>query len=413
MSVCFYFWLRSRQNSQSRTTPGTLPPAAVLIAARGLDPTFVRMLESVSRLEYPDYEIVIAADEMPDWGPSWLPEWKPVAVSGQSNAGDSEILELVSERVGAPRIRIVRRFRKIPTCGLKCSALIAAWNTISNRVEVCAFLDTDVVPGPGWLADLVAQAMVPDCGSASGVQWYEPPDYRAGSLIRSLWNAAAVFPIAIFGNPWAGSMAIRRDVIERSGLVDRWAHSIVDDGPVRQAVNSIGLKTRFVPSLVMVNRESCDAGYAINWIGRMVKWSSIFDPDFRNTLVHAIISSILFLLAVVTVLWGAVTGSGGWWWPLAGLFAGCFFYVAGWFTMRQASVAGRTEKNATGSPVNLALVMIWGLFLVLVTQTAFCFQTFRALVARRYVWRGIVYDVSPDGIVSFDSAGVNPGRGKC
>ncbi len=403
MAVGFLFWLRGRQRTQGGLEASRLPPAAILIAARGVDPTFARMLRAVSAQDYPDFEVMIVADGLPGWDSQWLPGWKV-------EDGQSDLLTLVSGRSGGPTITIVRDFEILSTCGMKCSALIAGWKAISERVEVCAFLDTDVIPGRRWLATLASEAMKPDCGSASGVQWFEPPDCRAGTLVRSLWNSAAVFPIAIFGNPWAGSMAMRREVIERSGLVERWAHSIVDDGPVRIAVNSIGLSTRFVSSLVMVNHESCSLGFAVNWIGRMAKWSRIFDPDFRNTIVHAFVSSVLFVLLGVTAIWGAVAGSDAWWWPLIGLVVATNLYIAGWFVMRLASLGRKSVGQNVESDKTIPLVLLASMVLVVVTQLVFCFQAFRALYARRYVWRGVVYDVAPDGNVSFDAASEKPGH---
>ena len=75
--------------------------------------------------------------------------------------------------------------------------------------------------------------------------------------------------------PWAGSLAIRSDVFRRAGLRDKWSRAIVDDGPVRTAVKEQNLKLRFVPSLIMANREECSLGFACNFLRRQLTWITI------------------------------------------------------------------------------------------------------------------------------------------
>lgn len=415
MAAGFRLWLgRRRREHPSGRRPNEespFPEAAVLIAARGIDPSFAEMFRAVTSQRWPCYEVIVALDSDGKWDPQWLPDWEtwmpgqPAEnrIDGGIDPRNRSTRKLVPPTGGGPTVTVLEGFAKKPDCGLKCSALIAAWELVSPNTDVCAFLDADIVPGPDWLGQLVHAAMLPQCGVASGVVWFEPPDRRCGTLVRSLFNAAAVFPTAVFGNPWAGSMALRREVILRSGLVEKWSRSVVDDGPVRKAVQSLGLQAHFVPGLVLCNRESCSLAFAANWIGRMMKWSRLHDPSFSQTLLHAIVSAALLggtaaclFLSAIAHAWLAVV------WLMGLAAAASLLLVAGWWMMRGACrETGHAEGTIrmTGHALRLTLAC-W--FLIPVTLAVFCWAALGALVRQRYRWRGVDYWVQGDGSVMWE-----------
>ena len=55
-------------------------------------------------------------------------------------------------------------------------------------------------------------------GVASGNRWYMPAEATAGSLVRYLWNAAAVVQMYWYGIAWGGSLAFKTKLLREAGL---------------------------------------------------------------------------------------------------------------------------------------------------------------------------------------------------
>jgi hypothetical protein len=413
LALWFRGWLRRQQGraDSGHSVVDANGPVAVLVAARGLDESVAHALKSLGRQDFPGFSVIVAADGWPKRDRGWLPGFRRLAdtqgeVSGsgfpaREKAAETSETWVVEGDQGNLQLQVVEGWERLPTCGLKCSALRAAARRLPENCRWVAFMDVDVVPGKDWLATLVAAGRGPEGigGAASGLQWFEPVAGSAGSWVRSLWNAAALFPTALFANSWAGSMVIRKDWLETSGLVEDWARNIVDDGPVRAALARIRKQHRLAARVVMTNVEGCSLAGAANWLGRMVKWSSIYERNFVGTLLHGITTSILILGGIGLLAWGLLTGVGAAWWIPLGWAVGNAFYLAGWLVMREAARSSETvSAHQPAKRTGFSQLML-GWCLVTVTQVLFCGATFRALFARRYRWRGVEYDVARDGRV--------------
>ena len=123
-----------------------------------------------------------------------------------------------------------------------------AAKNLDDACEAVVIIDGDVVVHSTWLQELVAPLLNPQIGAAYGNRWFLPPTANWGSLVRYLWNVAAVVPMQVFGIPWGGSFAIRKSALYESGLFDRWSQSIVHDAPAKALLKNIGLRVQFVPT---------------------------------------------------------------------------------------------------------------------------------------------------------------------
>ena len=103
---------------------------------------------------------------------------------------------------------------------------------------------------------------------------------------------------------------MRVDDVRQSGLLDTWQRSIVDDGPIRQAVKKLDLEIRFSPSLVMVNRESCTFGYVNRWVTRMLTWSRLYESTFFLSMLHAVFSNAVMGANFGLLIYSAAVGNG-------------------------------------------------------------------------------------------------------
>lgn len=268
--------------------------ASILMSIRGADPSIEQSLIQLLSQDYDDYEIHLVVDHRRDAA------WDLVHQIKESFDHDC-------------RINIHEMKKPLKTCGLKCSALLEGLSEVHPNTKYLVLIDADVIPHESWLSQLIAPLSDKTIGAVTGNQWFEPAGANAGSLLRSLWNAGALVPTAIYGNPWAGTFAMRMRDFRLAKLRKIWRKSIVDDGPIRQALQPLGLRIYFNPSLIMVNRERCDLSFVQRYISRMLTWSRMYEPTFLNTLLHCLFivsvlvaSALLFCVAIATGDWATM-----------------------------------------------------------------------------------------------------------
>jgi len=374
-SEVFAAWLRRQETA----TPDakSSEKLAILVASRGFDPSLPQMLRGLLEQNYPSYEVHVTVDESE--GPA-----------------REKLSALIADHPQRSRLKFHPLGEPLETCGLKNSALLVGISQLSPDVKRIAMIDTDIIPPPNWLSDLNAYLDDAKIGAVSGAQWFEPgTNFQPGTLVRSLWNAAAVVPTCMFANAWAGSLAFRRASFEESGLPKLWQRTIVDDGPLPEAMRTLGLEMKFARNMFMINRESCSFGYVNNWLTRMLCWSKLYEASFRNTLVHAILTAAILLSLVLAAVASVVTGN---WSGLLIVFGSVAFgnvlYVLAWSRVRRA-IASATPAVAaalSNSPSPAIWLGLWAF--VPITQAAFCLATFRVLGLRTIRWRGVEYQIT-------------------
>ncbi|HMO13145.1 MAG TPA: glycosyltransferase [Pirellulaceae bacterium] len=350
------------------------PPATVLMALRGFDPTLRHTLEGLLKQNYSDYEVIIVIDHQSDAA------WHVV----------EEITKIDAER----RIRHMALQNPHASCSLKCSSLIQAYREIRPETEVLALLDADVVPHANWLRDLVAPLANPQVGVATGNKFYSPSDRGIGSSMRSLWNAGAIVPTALFSNPWAGTCALRVRDVEAAGLIEIWKTSAVDDGPIRQAFKPLGLAIHFEPKLVLVNRDPCTFGYASRYVSRMLTWSKMYETTFWNTLFHMIVTLSLMIGAFGLLVYSLASGA----------WATCFMIVAAFFVWNSLMLAAYllvrrgvaiSAKSRGERLKRLTFGQLLSYFCLLpIVQVAHGYWTLVALNSRKIQWRDVTYRIN-------------------
>jgi len=269
-------WFRiSLPQSVSSNQTDFQPHATVILSLRGRDPFVAQTIRNLLAQDYSNYELKIIVDSATD------PVW-----------------ESLKEFEGHPRLKISILQSRLKTCSLKCSAIVQAIADISKKTEVIALVDADIAPSRSWLRRLVGPLKDPTVGVVTGNQWFSPKENRAGSIIRSLWNAAALLVTYLFKHTWAGSCAMRLSDVKESGLIDRWRKTIVDDGPIDGAMRKLSIKTVFIGDLITVNREECDVPFSIKYNSRMLTWSRIYEWGFVVTLLHMLFTVGMVLTAL-------------------------------------------------------------------------------------------------------------------
>src|SRR5579862_9174839 len=184
----FWAWRLAACYPQKETVAAPsdwLPRVAVVLSVRGADPSLLDCLRRLLQQDYPDYEVFIVIDSEND--PAW------------------EILQpILAEPCGA-RVHLRVLGTKYETCSLKVSGTAQALGELDASYGVVVLIDADVIPYATWLRDLVRPFHDARVGATMGLRWYLPETANWGSLVRSLWNAAAVSQMYAFHMTWAGS----------------------------------------------------------------------------------------------------------------------------------------------------------------------------------------------------------------
>ena len=363
-------------SSEELPPNGIRPPAAVILCIRGADPTLGACLDGILTQEYPDFEVHVVLDSRSD------PAADVVRDAIRETAG-------LNARVHILEDPDARR-------GLKVSAILQALNLIPERFQMIAFLDADAEPHPNWLRDLVLPLQSPGTGATSGVRWFEPSTENMGSLIRAKWNLYAVALMRHFNIAWGGSFAIRRDVLERTDLLNRWLKTLCEDTCLGDTLTEAGYQVRMVPEVSMINRESTTIAGCHRFITRQLVLTRLHSKSWIPILLFGLALSIVSLLIplhiAVTLLQGDVAAC-----LVASGTLVAFAFSVTLFENRTSELVGKHGCQATNShrqhwtwSVKPALAnYICQMVCALVSGAAFVSATF----ARRLEWRGIVYRV--------------------
>ena len=363
--------LRRARRARNETAP--CPKTAVILCLRGSDPFLSACLEGILHQDYPCYDVRIVVDSPED------PAWRTV--------------EQVVARSGATNVRVRSLTDRRQTCSLKCSSLLQAISELDASYEVVALIDADIIPHRTWLRELVAPLVDDRVAAATGNRWYMPARLSWGSLVRWLWNAAAVVQMYWWHIPWGGTLALKMSVLRQSDVIDRWAHAFCEDTMLYGVLQRRGYRLAFVPSLMMVNREDCSIAGFYRWVRRQLLTVRLYHPGWAFIAGHGLGISVAQLAGIVCLSAAVGTGHG---YPAAWLAAGLGLYGATMAVLLAVmEISVRPVPAARGEPTAWLRVCDLPRVLpaMLLTQGVYAVALLSALFLRIVEWRGIRYCV--------------------
>ncbi|WP_227789371.1 MULTISPECIES: glycosyltransferase family 2 protein [unclassified Nodularia (in: cyanobacteria)] len=350
-----------------------LPKAAIVLSLRGADPFLTDCVHALLNQNYPQYKVHIVIDSQED------PAWKIV--------NDTILQEQ------AINVQVNPLIFRHDTCSLKCSALVQAISQLDDSYEVVALLDADVVAHPNWLRELVAPLADNQVGATTGNRWYIPQIGKWGSLVRYMWNAAAVIFMYIYQCPWGGSMALKLSVLRKAQLLETWKQGVSVDTPIHKALREIGLKVKFVPSVMMSNREECNFAQCLRFITRQLLVARLYNPNWI-VIASAVFISTLALLMIPPMLLFALINSN---FDTAILIVGgAVSYILGMALLLALGEQGvRRVLRDRGEPTESYSVLMMAKILIAIplTQLVYAVTTISAILAQSVEWRGITYQI--------------------
>jgi ceramide glucosyltransferase len=264
-----YYRERLHDQAQSRF----LPPVSLIIPVKGHDEGLRENLAALASLDYPDYELIIAARAPADVPAGVLPAGARLVFSEGKPVGAAE----------------------------KLQNLLAAVRAARSETEVLAFADSDGHVCRGWLRALAAPLAEAGVGAATGYRVYLPEPADFWSSVRSAWNAV------IFGTfgprkiefVWGGATAVRKDVFARLGVEALWASTASDDYVLTEALRSAGLQLRYAPGALVVSSDRISAGELLRWIQRQLIITRVYAP---RLWALSFLATIMYCAAMVACL---------------------------------------------------------------------------------------------------------------
>jgi cellulose synthase/poly-beta-1,6-N-acetylglucosamine synthase-like glycosyltransferase len=229
-----------------------LPPASVIVPVKGYDEGLRENLAALAALDYPDYELIVAAQSAADIPAGVLPSRVRVVLARSSDSAASE----------------------------KVQNLTAAVRAVRKRTQVLAFADSDGRVAAGWLRALVAPLAEPGVGASTGYRWFlpDPPDFW--SLMRGVWDAVGMGMLGAGDNRflWGGAMAIRKELIGEARVFEFWQSAVTDDLTLSDAVHAAGLTIAFAPGALTPSMDHITGVNFFRWIRRQMAILKLYAP---------------------------------------------------------------------------------------------------------------------------------------
>ena len=350
------------------------PKVAVVLCLRGGDPFLPQCIQAILNQDYARYDLHIVIDHVDD------PARRIVDESIAEHDGDNVFIQFLTDR--------------LDTCSLKCSSLVQVARGLDASYDIMAQLDADTVAHSSWLSELVAPLSAEDVAATTGNRWYMPNEVSWGSMVRWLWNSAAVVQMFCYRIPWGGTLAIKLEIVRNTDLLERWSRAFCEDTMLAGFLKKRGLRVVFVPSLLMVNRESCGLTDFSSWVSRQLLTARLYHTSWPLVAGHAVLSSGLMVAGIALLVAAAAAGQTE---SMIVTGAGLVIFQASNFAllwqlevaaMRAVGRRGETRDRYTWSdlirmPVAVAL-----------TQYVYAVALTRALLTRSVSWRGAIYEIS-------------------
>jgi cellulose synthase/poly-beta-1,6-N-acetylglucosamine synthase-like glycosyltransferase len=358
---------------KDRKQDGEKLKTAIILCLRGRDPFLENCLDSLLDQDHPNYQLRIVVDNRED--PAW------------------EAAETLQNRYGEKRVSIETLDTRHDTCSLKCSSVVQAVSRLDGSFQAIALADADTTPHPEWLGDLTSPLMDETIGAATGNRWYMPEVCSWGAMVRYLWNAAAVVQMYWYEVAWGGTLAVKRSAIEKAELLDRWRNAFCEDTMLFRQLGQRGLRVKFVPSLMMVNREDCGLVSCLSWIRRQLLTARLYHSRWLLVFLHGIGTTAVLLLASIMTVVAAFRGD---WTSALWFFGGLIAYEAIMFSLlipMELAVRRivRSRKEPTGWITLRAAVCL--VPAIILTQAVYTLALLGAQFAKKVSWRGVSYSV--------------------
>jgi hypothetical protein len=161
----------------------------------------------------------------------------------------------------------------------KARNLVAAVGRLAPDDDLVVFLDADVRPQRWWLATLVHAVRVGNADAVSGYRWQTEPSDFGGALLAAVDRSLATVPFREAGSiVWGGSIAIRREVLDRLDLPKLLQGTISDDLAMGRALFEGGWRVEHRSAVLLPSPMGSVAGIRRNFLVRQYRIMMVHRP---------------------------------------------------------------------------------------------------------------------------------------
>jgi len=264
--------------------PGSTPPVAVIVAVKNASDVSRAFFGRLRHQAYPDYRIIAAVESEED--PAF------------------DMVTEESKRPGASLRTVVAGHSE--RTGQKVWNLLASLDAVEDHDEIVAFVDADTLPAPEWLSRLVAALVNTGRDAVTGYRWIIPADDRVSSAVVAAANASVVTVLrlpSIINHCWGGTMAMRRETLERIDIRRYWAGAISDDVQMTRAFKEAGHPVYSPRQSLLLSPVAMSWSEALSFGRRQYRFMLLHSPGMWalaavGTIFPIIAASVALSMAV-------------------------------------------------------------------------------------------------------------------
>jgi cellulose synthase/poly-beta-1,6-N-acetylglucosamine synthase-like glycosyltransferase len=245
------------------------PPAVLIVPFKGVEPALRDNLHGLFTQDYADYRLLLIVDSESD--PAY------------------PLLREAIEQHPQRKAEVIIAGAAGPNEGQKVHNLIAAVEKLqrdSAGEVIWVFADSDAVPGPGWLGELVGPLAQDRTAVTTGFRWLIPrpipgqDEATVWAKVASILNSSTTGFIRRerYTHAWGGSMAMRVATAQEGDLLGRWRGAISDDYQVTRMCKGIGRRVYFVPECLVASPVDYDFKALSNFAYRQYLITRIHAP---------------------------------------------------------------------------------------------------------------------------------------
>lgn len=347
--------------------PSNFTPFVSIIApCKGIDEGLRENLSAVLQQNYPNYEVIFAVDSAED-----------------------EAVETIKSLTAESNVKtLLVTAGKASNESQKIHNMREALKFAAQDSEVFAFVDSDARPLKDWLKNLVAPLTDEKVGAATGYRWFVPSRGGFWTQIRAVWNASIASALGANQKSnfcWGGATAIRREVFERLNITEKWRGKLSSDYSLTNALKSANLLIYFVPQCLTADVSNDSASEILEFTTRQMKLTRMYAPQY---FAISFAGSIIFVLFWITAASALTFGK-----RAPAQFFLIIFSMFVVFLLGAAKSLLRLQTVEKVLPNNFGGNRTAHLFLWSITPVLFIYNNLSALLSRRVVWRGIVYQM--------------------